>query len=402
MNARTGAGPSTHGDRHDACRSVHRRWWLLASALFAASPAVVQGAPETPEAPEAPTISGSYVTDIISNLDGGVRKGVVWLGRADLSVTLPAARLGLPGSFFADVIGIQGGDFSGRYAGDAQIVSNVQAPAAIRLYEMWYQMPISRDVSAKLGLIDLNTEFDVQSVGAGFSNSSFGVGPDFSQSGNGGPSIFPAPGPALLLKAKGGGWSSRLGVFTANPGIDSPRDPLPSLRLAAGVLLVVEADRDLGGERELQVGAWTYSKRHEAIESGERSAHQRGMYVQVEGRLPGTRADDGWQGWLRLGSAAGRVLAINRYAGGGVTWTRGEGRWGLAVAHARLGKSALRLEPGRHKAETAVELHYARRVADWLVVQPDFQYVIHPGWVADRRNAVVAALRLIFRTSDHD
>lgn len=362
---------------------------LAACILPVAGPAQAQ------ETAEVPTVGASYVTDVISNVDGGVRPGTAWLGRADLSITLPVAALSLTGSVFADVIAIQGGDFSGRYAGDAQIVSNVQAPAAVRLYELWYEAPLTGGLGAKIGLVDLNTEFDVQSVGAGFINSSFGVGPEFSQSGDNGPSIFPAPAPALLLKASAKGWTSRLGVFVATAGIDSPRDPLPSLRPSAGALLVLEMERDVGGGRELQLGAWTYTRRSEPLDLSDTPAHEEGVYVQVEGRLPGTGASAGWNGWVRLGAAAGRVLAIDRYAGGGVTWTRGEGRWGLAVAHARLGNPALSIDLGQRKAETAIEAHYARRLANWLTVQPDVQYVIHPGWAAGRRAASVVALRLI-------
>lgn len=362
--------------------------WLLLSTALAASPARAQ------DQAERPVVTASYVTDIAANVDGGVARGAAWLGRADLSLALPGPSVGLPGTFFADVIGIQGGDLSGRYVGDAQIVSNVQAPAALRLYELWYEAGLSRGLGVKLGVVDLNTEFDLQAIGAGFINSSFGVGPDLSQSGENGPSIFPAPAPALLVKASGGGWSARVGAFAATSGSSNPRDPLPRFRPSAGALLIAEGDRAIGGGREVQLGVWSYTKPAAAIDPAGGRERQRGAYAQIEGRLPGTSAAAGWDGWLRVGLAASRVLPISRYLGGGITLTRGQTRWGVGVAHARLGRSALRLDRTQRRAETAIEAHYARRLARWLSIQPAAQYVIHPSWVTGRSNATVLMLRV--------
>ena len=44
--------------------------------------------------------------------------------------------------------------------------------------------------------------------------------------------------------------------------------------------------------------------------------------------------------------------------------------------------------------ETTVELTYLAQLGSWLVVQPDVQYVIHPGGTRGMRNAVVPGLRI--------
>jgi porin len=49
------------------------------------------------------------------------------------------------------------------------------------------------------------------------------------------------------------------------------------------------------------------------------------------------------------------------------------------------------------RAETAIELSYARKLLPGLIVQPDLQYVINPGWEPARRDALVAGVR--FRLS---
>ena len=56
--------------------------------------------------------------------------------------------------------------------------------------------------SIKFGLYDLNSEFDAIEAAALFINPSHGIGPDFSQSGRNGPSIFPLTSLALRADYK--------------------------------------------------------------------------------------------------------------------------------------------------------------------------------------------------------
>jgi carbohydrate-selective porin (OprB family) len=70
-------------------------------------------------------------------------------------------------------------------------LSSLTAPNQWRLEEGWVQQNFfSSQLSILIGRYDLNTEFyRLQSAGL-FLNSSFGVGPEFSQSGRNGPSIY--------------------------------------------------------------------------------------------------------------------------------------------------------------------------------------------------------------------
>ena len=353
------------------------------------------------------TVSASYITDVIADVDGGLKRGVKWLGRADIVADVPGSRLGIDGgNLHVDVIGIQGGDFSGLYVGDAQVVSNVQAPAALRPYEMWLELPLAGNgLSAKAGLIDLNTEFDLQNVGAGFINSSFGVGPEVSQSGENGPSIFPATSVAGMLKMEWPRTTARLGVFHAVPGNPrSPHSALPNFGLSGGALVILEADREIGGGREVQLGVWSFAGRADALSDTKpdgtpRQFRQRGAYAQAEGRLAKS-ADMRLDGWVRLGVADSRAQSIGFYSGGGFALTRGDQQAGIAVASARLGNPAVTAGIGAagKRSETTVELTCSVDVVRWLRVQPDVQYVIHPGWQRNTPDALVVGLRLIFQS----
>ena len=49
---------------------------------------------------------------------------------------------------------------------------------------------------------------------------------------------------------------------------------------------------------------------------------------------------------------------------------------------------------GPAAGETTVELTYLAQLGSWLTVQPDLQYVIHPGGTRATQNAVVSGLRV--------
>jgi porin len=351
------------------------------------------------ERPGGLDVGGSYVADSFATLSGGLERGFRQMGLLELTAELDGADVGLKGAqAFANVQLVHGESLSGDLVGDAQVLSNIDAPDGLRLFEAWLSVPVAGSGYVKGGLIDLNGEFDVQSVGALFLNSSHGIGPDFSQSGLNGPSIFPTSATAVVAGWDGGGWSVRAGLFNAVAGDpDRPRRTVVRLPGASGMLLVAEADFKIAEDAEVQVGAWRYTSKFELISAQEAPARRRGnggVYAMVEGKITevaGQRLD----GWVRAGTAEMKFNPIGLYIGGGLALGPESSRWGIAVGHARLGRPARRAGgPGADRAETVIEFTYARAIGSRLIVQPDVQYVINPGWDSKLRDALVAGVRL--------
>jgi porin len=378
---------------------VKIRSWLprsvaAASALLA-SPAVADD-------PDPPLdLGGSYLADGFANVAGGARRGYRQMGLLQLSAEVNGGVLGAKDvKGFASVQFVHGQSLSGDLVGDAQIVSNIDAPDGLRLFEAWVSIPVTHHTYVKAGLIDLNGEFDVQSVGTLFLNSSHGIGPDFSQSGLNGPSIFPTTATAVVGGWDGDGWTARIGLFDAVAGDpDDVRRTVIRFPGSTGLLLVAEADFAIAGDAELQVGAWRFSSRFETIGTDVRDGPRedrgnQGAYAMVEGQL-GKLHDRPISAWLRVGIAETEFNPIGFYVGGGAVAGAESSRWGLAVGYARLGRTALRgAGPGRKRAETSVELTYARTIGPRLTIQPDVQFVINPGWDARLRSALLAGVRL--------
>ncbi|MEJ0041796.1 MAG: carbohydrate porin [Rhizomicrobium sp.] len=129
-----------------------------------------------------------------------------------------------------------------------------------------------------------------------------------------------------------------------------------------------------------------------------------GAYLLIDHRLyqdggtPGT----GVSAFLQAGIGDGRVNRFESYlgfglAGSGLVPGRPSDQIGAAVAIAMSGGHFLEAQRagGRpaHAAECAIELTYLAAIDERLVVQPDLQYVVHPGSDPALEDALVFQLR---------
>lgn len=362
-----------------------------AAGVFAATPASAE------PSEQGFRVGATYTSDSIANVRGGLKTGFSQMGMLEVTADARWDGFGVDGlTAHANVEYVHGRSLNGKLIGDAQVSSNIDAPNGIRLFEAWVSIPVAHNGFMKAGLVDLNSEFDVQDVGALFLNSSHGIGPDFSQSGRNGPSIFPTTSSAVVVGMTRGKLSFRAGLFDAVSGDpDHPRRTVVRFPGDTGLLLVGETEYQLSEKAKLQVGAWTYTTRFETIAGPDRLERgNRGAYALVEGRLGSLRGQP-IEAWVRVGTADTDFNAIGLYAGGGVTIGQPESKFGAAIAHARLGSPAR--ADFSERAETIVEMTYAHSIGDRLMVQPDVQYVINPGFDRGLRNSLSAGVRLQLR-----
>lgn len=391
---------ATTSPRTIPSESRRRRAWATGLIALAAEPALAQDEPPV-------QLGASYVSDALANLSGGIREGARVLGKLDLTATLDGRLLGVDGAtVFVNLQHVHGEPFSEELVGDAQVVSNIEAPTALRPLEAWVELPLLGDDSTvKAGLIDLNTEFDRQEVGALFLNSSHGIGPDFSQTGLNGPSIFPTTATAIVVRHEAADWALRVGLFDAVAGDpDRPSRTVVRFPGSSGTLLVAEGELKLGEADRLAVGTWTYTSRFDDLEATNadgdpvRRSDNRGAYATVEKRLLTDTDGSTLDSWVRLGIAEPSINPIGLSVGVGVSFGNDERRVGIAVAHARLGDPAIRAGSGSgagvDRAETNIEFTYAHSFGERVTIQPDIQYIINPGWDRGLADALVAGVRV--------
>lgn len=344
-----------------------------------------------------------YTVDLLSNTSGGIMTGTRYLDNLDLMLEIDVAEAWGFGGGTLFLYGLynNGTTFSDELVGDLQVVSNIDAVEAWRVYEAWYEFGGER-WSVRSGLYDLNSEFDVKETGALFLNSSHGIGPDFSQTGLNGPSIFPVTSLAVRTAAQWGNVTTRLAIFDGVPGDpDNPASSAIDLSGDDGTLIVGEVDAPLTDSGRLWAGYWRYSADFERpFDMTVRDGND-GWYVGVERHFePGARRV---AGYLRYGRADGAFNPVESFTGAGLVihapfTARPQDQFGLSVAMATVGRpykaslSSAGIRP--ESSEITWELTYRAEVNASIALQPDIQFVQNPASTSTLDDAWVVGLRV--------
>lgn len=371
-----------------------------------------------------------YDGSVAADTSGGMRTGTAYVGNLRLQLALDGKRLlRSPGwTAFFQVLSIHGGQPS-NFIGDAQGVNSYAAKSALRLYEAWgqYSSPSGR-WSFLAGRYDLNSEFYRLASSGLFLNSSFGMGPEFSQSGIGGPSIFPdtsigarityKPTPSILIRTaimdgtpanRSDGQARFPGqkegllfvseiAFLTRPESDGSHG-IAKYRVGRGANFPAYDDK-------IAIGAWHYTGTFRDLSlvdnKGRPLQHEGsgGAYVLVDRTLfrPSTNPKARLSGFLQYGIGDGRINQFDSYTAAGLTASgfiahRPDDTFGVALTSARNGSHYIdalnTLAIPTTRAETSIEATYLLQVNPMLVIQPDIQYVVHPGTSPTRANATV-------------
>lgn len=328
----------------------------------------------------------------------------IYLDNVDITMTIDAEKsMGLTGAtFFMYVLGNNGDNPSGDYVEDIQGFSNIESPDTWKIYEFWYQQNFANDsLSLLFGLYDLNSEFDVIETAGLFSSSSHGIGPDFSQSGENGPSIFPTTSVSLrLLYNITEQTYLQAVVMDGVPG--DPNDPKGThikFDSTDGLLSTVEFGTVSGDNvpyHKVAVGFWAYSK---AIVGNDRK--NKGTYLLGEMQVfqESGDASQGLNIFARYGVAEDVINDIGTYTGAGLVYTglfpgRDLDQFGLAIAIADPTDQFEKDNANISEAETAIELTYLFRITPWFALKPDVQWIKNPGMVTNKDDATVVGARL--------
>lgn len=353
------------------------------------------------------TIDAYYRADVMHNASGGLKTGSAYFDDAGLQFNAALAPLfgASDAKMFVYLLHNNRTTFSDTYVGDLQTVSNIDAVEATRIYELWYEQSWTDEFSLRVGLYDLNSEFDSIDTAGLFLNSSHGIGPDYSQSGLNGPSIF--PNTALAVR---GNWqlndssSFRVAVLDGVPG--DPDDPSKTaIRLSGdeGVLTALEYNFVAARGARFGVGGWSYSAKFDRVDSPQQKSGNDGIYGFVDTPIYKSSSNGlSVNGFLRYGVANDKLNILGSYLGGGVTMMglladRPDDQLGLAFGNAQIGstwKDVVAAAGGRvDSAETNIEVTYRTQLNRWLTLQPTIQYIANPSADPTLDNALVIGLR---------
>lgn len=352
-------------------------------------------------------VRAAYVGEAFYNAAGGTETGgTTHIHNLSIALSIGPTEDGDGLSGYVQLLGTFGGSV-GDLSGDAQGASNIEAPDALRLYEAWAERRWRR-ASLLLGLYDSNRDFQVIESAGIFINSSHGITPELAASGRNGPSIFPVTSLAARGTLQFGSTGYvRVAVLDGVPGNAGDESSFVHLSLGGddGALLIGEVGIDaLSGSSPLKVaiGGWSYTAWFEdAVHPEIVHSGAYGFYLLGETRLFESARGGQLNAFARAGYADERVhsMASSLAAGlasSGFFPARPEDQVGLGVA---IVSQSQRLErasavEGLHpRNEVALELTYQASPLHNLQIQPDIQYILHPGMSDTLSNCLLLAIR---------
>lgn len=355
-----------------------------------------------------------YKADFFRNMKGGNEQKTGYLDNLDLLFTIDAEKLAnWKGASFLFYGLRNNGTDPTVWVGDAQGTDKIQAPDAIRVFEAWLQQNLWDDkVSLLVGLHDLNTEFYLTRASLLLLNSSFGVGADLGQTTF---STFPVSafgGRVRVEPVKS--FYIDTALFDGIPGNPVDRKlNIVHFKEDDGLYFINEWGYQRGIEKDspdrygkYALGIWQYTRPFDTLNgiataSGEKGVNH-GVYALAEQAFT-----DWFSLFVRYGLASGAVNSIRANLAEGAQLTgiiphRPLDRMVFGASTVFMGTEALDIanatlapEDERfHQTETAFEFTYRFEVGHGIAIQPDFQYVLHPGFDPVRNDALVFINRL--------
>jgi len=333
--------------------------------------------------------SASYIGDLVSNFSGGIKRGTVYLGLANIKGGFDTEKASWwkGGELFVNLGNTHGGEPSANLIGDFQGVSNIEAGNLTFMYELWYRQRI-KNLTFTVGLQDLNADFAMTHNGSLFTNSSFGI--QSSIADNNPVPIFPLTALGANIK-----WDItpnsvlQMAVFDGTPD-DFETNPYNinwSLSKDQGYLAVAEFQlkKSLlkGRSGILKIGAYF----HEHNDSIDLEQENGGIYIIGDQELT-----DKLSVFSQIGFSPKSKNNHNHFFSLGMNYKspfrkRPHDVLGIAVAYAGIDRNVV-------GSETALELTYRYQVCESLYVRPDIQYIINPAGTGQKlENALVGFLR---------
>lgn len=392
-----------------ACRPAAASLALLGAALLPATAARAQDAAAEEPSPVF-TLESEYVFDIVGvarGADEGVRHVDLLTVTGELDLEAAAGWRGA--RLVAEAIAGTGGQ-PNLLAGTLQGIDNAEvAQNRVKLYQFYLSQQLADlPVTLRAGFIDLNAEFYANDAAGLLIAPAFGIGSELAATGPNGPAIFPSTALTAMIHAEPSADTyAAFAVVNAESGVLGDRGGIPGM-FEEGALLIGEAGLTRFGK--IALGAWSYTQRQDDIRLVDAAGdplrqRAQGAYVLLE--LP-----------LASEPAQARLFARAGISDGDTTPYSGGWQAGVLLGAVLPGRPDSQLSFGANQAfltgkfrrneaeagiarrgeETGFEITLADKVAPWLTVQGDAQYVRNSDRTAGSRDAVIFGLRFIFAT----
>lgn len=382
-----------------------------------------------------------YAGEIMGNISGGVERGAVYEGLFAMTLDLDLSKLGLWRNSAIHVSSLypHGRSPTQELVGDLLAVSNIDAWESFRLYQFWYEHVLfDGRFSFRIGQLAADEEFACTAPGLQFLNAGFGW-PAFisANTRNTGPAYYVATLGARIRADAGESFYIQAGVFDGDSFDDLDGNPRPNesgtrihLSNEQGAFVIGETGVRTGNNGgsflpgEYKLGIWLHtgdfdSNYHDDggdphVLTGRpprQHGGNHGIYLAAE-QMFWREAEANDQGLTVFGRAGYSPPDRNLFSlvcDAGFTYHgllpgRNADVAGVGMIYARISDDIRRHErddrafnlltsPALPDHEIVLESTYSIQVRDGLTIQPDFQWIHHPGGSSATPDAFVIGLR---------
>jgi porin len=393
-----------------------------------------------------------YTGEVLANLAGGLHRGAIYEDKFETYLAVDFEKLiGWKGlNFYSNQFWIHGTGNLGRdYVGNLITISNIEALPSDRLSEIWLEQKLFGDkASIRFGQLTTDTEFFNSRYFTLFNSSDW---PTITAENlpSGGPA-YPLSTPGVRLKIEPAENTTLLvALFNGDPSGPGPQDAEIknrhglNFRVSDPPLLIAEAQwgynldkSSTGLASQVRLGFYHHFGRFDdqrfdtgglslanPLSNGvaRRLPGNDGFYAVLDQQIyrpPGGDPDSGIALFGRIAGSPSENSLINFYLDGGIVFSgmipsRPNDKFGATFIYANINDEARGLDRDRifftglpypvRDYELTLELTYQAQIRPGWTIQPDFQYVVHPGGnvpnpnlapaLAPIRNATVFGIR---------
>jgi porin len=390
-----------------------------------------------------------YIGESLAVLSGGTNRRASYEGRFQLDVDTDLGTLiGWKGaSTHFTVFNIHNGGFNAvDNVGSIADPSNIDALATTRLFTAWFQYgdPEKDRVSLRLGQLAGDDEFITSQTASGLISGTFGWAGILAANMTSGGPAYPLATPGIRVKVNPTEqFAVQAAVFSGDPaGRDCNDNPQicnrygTTFSFSGGALWMGELQFKRGGDLPgiYKLGAWyattdfadqrygfdvfgnVVSLADPALDRPLNHRGNWGIYAVADQKVAPIGKEGGVNVFIRSGISPSDRNLLNFYVDGGVGFTgfapnRPKDVLTFGVAYAHISPDAAGLDQDTlffngppypiRDYELVFELSYQWVIAPWWIVQPDLQFIVHPGGnvpnpndpTATVRNAFVAGIR---------
>jgi len=395
-------------------------------------------------------LSLQSISDVLGNTKGGERQGGTYSGLLNLGLAVDLQKaVGWEGASFKNTwLWLYGNDVSQKFTGNAFTSSTIAGQPGFLCYELWLQQNLFHDVvSFRGGLIPFDSEFMIADTAILFLNTAFGPMALITLNlPNGGPQ-YPAATPGLRLAFQPASWLTlRTAFMQGNPfqQQNNQHNFDWNFGKSGGLLNINEAaatwNKDAtakGLPGTAKVGFWFQTGQgpeagnEESFSYGSPTAvaSSSGFYGIIDQQLyrPPVKVADacssknpvstgkaavpacdcsgkGLSSFFQIGFDPQQVSVSSFYTSVGLVYTgliptRDADKLGISFAYARMSdylqNKATEVGAQGASFEAVAELTYSIRLAPAIAIQPDLQYILHPGGTQQYGNALVVGARAV-------